>query len=150
MTPTEPNYEPVTLGLLIDPSHTHRDRVAHPRPGFIVPATTVDGDALPLHDTPHAPVSPRTSPTAANSKSPFTFAAKRTVHRRPEIRLPLLVQKLVSVLAATAVAFTLTWRPALLRPLAAMATVGIKLRCERMETDGQKLAKAPPSNPTRL
>ena len=53
-------------------------------------------------------------------------------------------------LAATAVVFTLTWRPALLHPLAAMATVGIKLRCERMETDGQKLAKAPPSNPTRL
>ena len=53
-------------------------------------------------------------------------------------------------LAAAAVAFTLTWRPVLLRPLAAMATVGIKLRCDRMETDGQGTAKVPPSNPTRL
>ena len=53
-------------------------------------------------------------------------------------------------LAATAVVFTLTWRPALLHPLAAMATVGIKLRCERMETDGQGTTKVPPSNPTRL
>lgn len=53
-------------------------------------------------------------------------------------------------LAAAAVAFTLTWRPALLHPLAAMATVGIKLRCDRMETDGQGTAKVPPSNPTRL
>ena len=53
-------------------------------------------------------------------------------------------------IAATAVAFTLTWRPVLLRPLAAMATVGIKLRCDRMETDGQGTAKVPPSNPTRL
>ena len=31
-------------------------------------------------------------------------------------------------LAAIAVAFTLTWRPSLLRPLAAMATVEIRLR----------------------
>ena len=53
-------------------------------------------------------------------------------------------------LAAATVVFTLAWRPALLRPLAAMATVGIKLRCERMETDGQGTAKVPPSNPTRL
>ena len=53
-------------------------------------------------------------------------------------------------IAAAAVAFTLTWRPVLLRPLAAMATVGIKLRCDRMETDGQGTAKVPPSNPTRL
>ena len=53
-------------------------------------------------------------------------------------------------LAALAVAFTLTWRPALLRPLAVMATVGIRLRCDRMETDGQGTAKVPPSNPTCL
>lgn len=53
-------------------------------------------------------------------------------------------------LTAAAVAFTLTWRPALLRPLAAMATTERKVRYGRMETDGQRSAKAPPSNPTRL
>ena len=53
-------------------------------------------------------------------------------------------------LAAAAVAVTLTWHPALLRPLAAMAAVGIRLHCDPMETDGQGTAKMPPSNPTRL
>ena len=53
-------------------------------------------------------------------------------------------------LTAAGVAFTLTWRPALLRPLAAMATVGIKQRYNRMETNGKGTAKAPPGNPTRL
>lgn len=53
-------------------------------------------------------------------------------------------------LAAAAVAFTLTWRPELLRPLAAMATAGIRPHCGRTETDGQGTTKAPPSNPTRL
>ena len=53
-------------------------------------------------------------------------------------------------LTAAAVAFTLTWRPALLRPLAAMATAERKVRYGRMETDGQGTAKVPPSNPTRL
>ena len=53
-------------------------------------------------------------------------------------------------IAAAAVAFTLTWCPALLRPLAAMATVGIRPRRGRTETDWQGTAKVPPSNPTRL
>ena len=53
-------------------------------------------------------------------------------------------------LAAATVAFTLTWRPALLRPLAAMATAGTRIRCDRRETDGQGTAKVPPINSTRL
>ena len=53
-------------------------------------------------------------------------------------------------LTAAAVAFTLTWHPALLRPLAAMATVGKWLHCDLMEKDGQGTAKVPPSNPTLL
>lgn len=53
-------------------------------------------------------------------------------------------------IAAAAAAFTLTWRPALLRPLAAIATMGMGLRCDRIETDGQGTAKVPPSSPTRL
>ena len=53
-------------------------------------------------------------------------------------------------LAAAAVAFTLTWRPALLRPLTVMASVGRRLQCDLIETDGQGTAKVPPSNPTRL
>ena len=52
-------------------------------------------------------------------------------------------------IAAAAVAFTLTWHPAQLRPLAAMATVGRRLHCDPMETDGQGTAKVPPSNPMR-
>ncbi len=52
-------------------------------------------------------------------------------------------------LAAAAVAFTLTWCPALLRPLTAMATVGVRLRCDRMKADGQRTANVPPRNPTR-
>ncbi len=52
-------------------------------------------------------------------------------------------------IAAVAVALTLTWRPALLRPLAAMATAERKVRYSRMETNGKGTAKVPPNNPTR-
>ncbi|WP_421710211.1 DUF3325 family protein [Algihabitans sp.] len=53
-------------------------------------------------------------------------------------------------LAALAVAFTLTWRPKWLRPLAVIAAVGRSARCNTRETEGPRTAKVPPSNPARL
>lgn len=48
-------------------------------------------------------------------------------------------------IAAASVAFTLTWRPAWLRPLAAAVSV-----CSgRTEADGRRTAKAPPDNSAR-